>query len=392
MFVMKLEKPFWMVYITHMFIEIHFLTQVALIPIFMLEFGLTILEASLVASVPSLIQLIINVPLGVLVDRFNVKFFLFTGLLIAGTSAFLISQTNSFWVLILGVSVLRISTPIYHISGLSMIGRIEKPERMSRSIGFHNAFGSLGSAIGVISLAIFISTLGWRWVYLFWAFPILAWGFVILGSSQLGAEPVEKRGLLKRDGFSKWQLVFFSGFLTFLVAIGLREVGITGTLTFLTTYLKNAMGLPEATAILIFGLGPIMGIIGSLSGGFIGEMIGAKRALSVTILGCAISLFGLMLSSQLYLLILIYLIFAMLSFSAYVPMNTIVAGITSPTEMGIGFSAYFFTEGLIISITPIILASIIGLTDIWQIFPFSIIFLVSSLIILQFVRYPRPTR
>ena len=303
-----MEKPFWMVYITHMFIEVYLLTQVALIPIFIQEFQLTILEASLAASIPSLTQLIMNVPLGFLVDRFNVKFFLFASMLIEGSSALLLSQTNSFWTLVLVVSILRISSPIYHISGLSLISKLSKPEKVSRSMGFHNAFGSLGTAIGVISLAIFLSTLGWRWIYLFWTFPILAWGFIILRSSELGTEPVERREPKIEGGLPRLNLIFFTGFLTFLVAIGLREMGITGTLTFMTVYLENVRGLPEATATLIFGLGPFMGIVGSLGGGFLGERIGAKKALSFVILGCAVSLFILMLSSQLYLLTLIYLI------------------------------------------------------------------------------------
>ena len=157
----------------------------------------------------------------------------------------------------------------------------------------------------------------------------------------------------------------------------------------MTTYLETARGLHEVTATLIFGLGPLMGIVGSLSGGFLGERVGAKKALTLIILGCAISLVILMSSSHLFLLTLIYLIFATLSYSAYVPMNTMIAEITPSTERGTSFSAYFFTEGLIISITPIILAWIINLTEIWYIFPFSIIFLISSLVVLQFIRYPR---
>ena len=166
-------------------------------------------------------------------------------------------------------------------------------------------------------------------------------------------------------------------------------MGVNGILTFMTTYLETARGLDEVTATLIFGLGPLMGIVGSLSGGFLGERVGAKKALTLIILGCAISLVFLMSSSHLFLLTLIYLIFATLSYSAYVPMNTMIAEITSSTERGTSFSAYFFTEGLIISITPIILAWIINLTEVWYIFPFSIIFLISSLVVLQFIRYPR---
>ncbi|MCW3975727.1 MAG: MFS transporter [Candidatus Bathyarchaeota archaeon] len=385
-----MNKQFWVICITHMFIEVYFLTQVALIPIFIQEFQLSILQASLVASIPSLTQLLMNIPLGPLVDRVNAKHFLFAGMLIEGSSALFLSQTNSFWMLVLGVSVMRISSPIYHISGLSFLSRSNNVQKMSRTMGFHNSFGSLGSAIGVISLAFFLSTLGWRWIYLFWAIPVLSWGFIILNFFQFKTEKL--RAPTKGRNPSRLRLVFFAGFVTFLIVVGLREMGSNGILTFMTTYLETARGLHEVTATLIFGLGPLMGIVGSLSGGYLGERVGAKKALSLIILGCAISLVILMSSSHLFLLTLIYLIFTTLSYSAYVPMNTMIAEITPSTERGTGFSAYFFTEGLVISITPIILAWVIGLTEVWYIFPFSIIFLISSLAILQFIRYPRITR
>jgi len=384
-----MEKPFWIANISHMFIEVYLLTQVALIPVFMYEFKLTIIEASLIASIPNLTQLLMYIPLGSLVDRFNAKIFLFSSMLIEGSSALLLSQATSFWMLVLGVSVLKISSPIYHISGLSYISRLTKLKNTHRTMGYHNAFGSLGTAIGVISLSFFLSALNWRWVYLFWAFPILAWGVIIMRSKQLGVKRIKKKRSLKASELSNFRFVLFSGLLTFLIFVGLRETGITGTITFMTTYLGGVRGIPESIATLIFGIGPIMGIMGSLGGGFLGEKMSAKKALSFAILGCMISLIALRLSSQLYLLTLFYFIFSILNYSAYVPMNTIVATITHPKKIGLGFSAYFFTVGSIISITPIILAWIIELTNIWQIFPFGIIFLMSSLIILYFIRYPR---
>jgi len=97
-------------------------------------------------------------------------------MIIEGVSAFIISQTNSFWALVIGVTFMRIASPLYHVSGLSQISRFARPENISRSVGFHNALGSLGSAIGLVSLTLFLSTTGWRWTYLFWSFPIIIWG------------------------------------------------------------------------------------------------------------------------------------------------------------------------------------------------------------------------
>jgi len=219
---------------------------------------------------------------------------------------------------------------------------------MGRSIGFHNAFGSLGSAIGVISLAIFLSTtLGWRWTYLFWAIPILIWGFTILMSPQLKTwqfEKTDNKNNANVNGLRRLYLIFSSGLLIFLIVVGFREVGNTGSSTFMTTYFVETRNLSESTASLIFGLGPFVGIIGALSGGYLGERIGAKKALNLNIICCLISLSILSLMSQLHFLILIYLFYAFFSNAVWAPMNLIVANSTSVNERGLSFSAYFFTR------------------------------------------------
>ncbi len=379
-----MEKPLWMICITHMFIEVYLLIQVALIPVMIQEFQLTLLEASMIATVPSLVALLMNIPFGILADRIGVNYLLFASMLIEGFSVLFVSQTNNFWILVLGVSLMRISSPLYHISGLNQISQLAKPERISRSIGFHNALGNLGSGAGVVSLTIFLSTLGWRWVYLFWSFPILTWGFIILTSSQLKVKGVEKGEGQSRSRLAKLTLVFSSGLLFFLVVIGIRQIGSIGSSTFMTTYLVETMGLSEAVASLIFGLGPFIGIVGSVCSGYLAERLNAKRVLSLTTLGGAIALSMLSLTLELHFIIPTYILYAFFSSTIWSPINTIVANITPAAQRGLGYSFYFFTEGLIASVAPALAAGVIELTNVWFVLPFSVIFLIASVIMLQF--------
>jgi len=385
----KMEKPLWMICITHMFVEVFLLIQVALIPVYVQEFKLSLLEASFVVTVPSFVQLFLNLPSGFLADRFKTKHLLFASMVVEGLSAIFVSQTNNFWALVLGVSVMRISSPIYHISGMSRLSSFAKQEQISKSMGFHMALGSVGQAIGSVSLAVFLFTVGWRWAYLFWAVPILAWGFILLTSSQFENKGFQSLKNEKRVRSSQLSLFFSAGFLSFLLAIGIWQVGITAISTYMTTYLVEGRGFSQATASLIFGFGPFIGIVGSLNGGYLGEKIGAKKALSWAIFGCAISLSILALVSHLYLLSLIYLLFAFFNNSVFSPMNTMVANLTPITDRGLSYSLYFFTEGLVASITPTIVAGFLELSGVWYVFPFSIIFLVTSLIVFQCIYHPR---
>ena len=372
-----------------MFIEVYLLTQVTLIPVYVVEFDLSILEASVVVTVQSLVGLSMNLPAGFLADRFNAKQLLFVCMMIEGASALFLSQTGSFWTLVLGVAVLRISSSIYHVSGLSQISKSVKRDRLSRFMGIHNAFGSIGSAIGVISLGIFLSTVGWRWVYLFWSIPILAWGFALLRSPKLEPRRFEKREAKKGKGLERLPRIFSREFIIFLISLGFRGVGISGISTFMTTYLVNGRGLSKSTASLIFGLGPVIGIFGSLSGGYLGDKMGAKKTLSVAISLCVISIFMLAVSSQVHLLTVIYILYSFFNNSAWTPTITMVTDITPVTERGAVYSVYFLTEGLIFTITPTVAATVIQSYDIWHIFPFSLIFMVTSLIVLQYLSYPK---
>jgi len=310
---------------------------------------------------------------------------LFASMIIEGGSALLVSQTTSFWMLVAGVSCMKVGSPIYHVSGLSRISRIVKPEQLSRSVGFHNAMGSLGSTAGLISLTIFLLTTGWRWTYLIWSFPIIGWGFVLLMSSQLRIKQASARAHGSSKRFSKLALVISPALLVFLAMIGIREIGATGMSTFMTTYFVDVRNLPDTTASLIFGLGPAVGILGSLLGGYLGERLGTNKALSWVIVGCSITIAALSISWEIYFLSFFYLAYALINNALWSPMNTIIARITPETDRGLSYSFYFFTEGFMDSFAPSIAAGVIVLSSFWNIFPFTIALFILSLVVLQFL-------
>ncbi|MGQ9551680.1 MAG: MFS transporter [Candidatus Bathycorpusculaceae bacterium] len=385
-----MERSQWMICTTHMLLEVYLLMHVALIPVLIQEFQLSVLEASIVASFPSLVQLLTNIPAGFLAERFSIKSLLFASMATEGLSALLISQTSQFWMLVLGISLLKIASPLYHISGLSQLSRLAKPDRMNRTMGVHNAFGNLGAALGVVSLAVFLTTLGWRWTYLFWSVPVLIWGLMVSiflpvkKEQNIKAEKkVNKGGLSKL--FFAFSFSFSFEFLIFLLVIGFREMGITGSSTFMTTYFVDVRGLSESTASLIFGLGPFAGVIGSLNGGYLGERLGASRALSWTIVCCAVSLFALSLVAEPFLVVILYVVFAFFNNAAFSSLNVLVTDLTHIGGRGLSFSVYFFVEGLVLSVAPALAAGIIELSGVWFVFPFSIAFLMVSLLTLHFV-------
>ena len=367
-----------------MLIEVFYFTQAALIPVMIQEFHVSLLEASLVITVPSGVALLAYIPSGLLADRLSANQLLFASMAIEGISIIIASQAANFWFLVAALCFTCIARPLYHASGVTQISRITKMEELNMAMGVHNALGDLGTAAGVSSLAFFLSFLSWRWAYAFWAVPVLFWSVVVLTSSQLKYRQVKMHDPGVRDS-GRLSIVLFSAFMVFLVFVGVRELGATAVSALTTTYLVTRLDVPLATASLIFGLGASVGIVGDLASGYLGQKMGARRALSWIMLCCIILLFALTYISQIFVFSALYLAYSFFDTAVWSPMHSLVSEITPEETRGLSYSVYFFAHTSMFSLAPILAASFIQLSSISILFPFGTAFLVMGLLILLFL-------
>jgi len=377
-----------MVSVTHMLVEVFYYTQAALIPVIASQFHSSLLEASLVVTVPGLVALVAYVPSGLLADRLNANQLLFASMAIEGISIIIASQATNYWLLIAALCFTRIASPVYHSSGVTQISRIAKSDEVNMAMGVHNALGDLGTAAGVSSLAFFLSFLSWRWAYAFWAVPVLFWGVIVLTSSQLKTSPPKSRSeSVPGPGLSMRRTILLPTFAIFLVFVAVHELGSTGVSALTTTYLVARLNVSVATASLIFGLAASVGIVGSLAGGYLGQKMGARKALTWTMLACIITLFALTYISQVFLFSAAYLAYAFFDYVVWSPMHTLVSEITPEETRGLSYSIYFFAHTSMFSLAPVLAAGFIQLSGIALLFPFGDAFLVLSLMILLVLRH-----
>lgn len=382
-----MKREFITVFGTHMFVEVFLFVHLALIPTFIEEFNLNLFQASLIATIPNLVILLSYMPVGLLVDKIGAKPMLLISMLLEGTAALCISQLREYLPLILAVSLIKISSPIYHTSGLSAISKMSTSDSTGKIMGFHNALGSLGSAFGLLSLSILGGTLGWRFVYLFWSIPILMWCLPILKSEVGKPERSLDKDRGEKTFFKDLKSVLTFGFALFLLIVALRNFGASVISTFMTAYLVELRNFSQETASMIFALGPLTGILSSLVSGYLCSKLGDTETLLLMVVGSILSLFPLALVRGLALLMLCYFVYSFFNNGAWSPIGSLVAALTPSSKRGLGYSSYFLIGGIALTVQPTITAVIIGYTSLDAIFPIGIGILTVCVTLLVFFYY-----
>ncbi len=245
---------------------IHVLSQLlpAVLPVIRSEMGLTLTQASLLISIPLMVQVFAYLPVG-FASRKNGTFLLTLSLVLTAVGAVIIPLASSYGIILLGFGLLGLGQTMYHPPAFQIAGETE-PSRLGLVMGVQMAGGSLGSAVGPITLGIILFAWGWRAGFYIWV-PLILLGTVyvfyfmhrtlkpkVVDTSQASLGNVS-RFLLNR------------GFLMVVTISAIIEASSMILLTYLTSYLTAVLGLSASLASLIFGFGALLGIAGSLLGG-----------------------------------------------------------------------------------------------------------------------------
>lgn len=387
-------KPFSIVWTSHMLIEVFLLMHPALVPVFMKEFGLSVFEAGMIITVPSVCRLFFVLPTGILADKFGPRSLVILSMLVAGFAGILVSQSMTVSFLVVSLSLIMISVTLYHPPGLSILGRLfGNPKERNMAIGFHGTSGCIGQSLGTISLGLLLLQYGWRSCYLLFSVPLLAWTVILAKTKilKLSGKPDENSRSSERSTEDRCEprniprSFKTQGFLILLATMGLNALANGSVGTFMTTYMTTQEHLTVETASIIFGAGPLMGIIGSLLGGYLSSKLGERNALSLTYIGQVVFLLGLITIASIPLAMLSFLIFQMFSASMWTPASSIVASLTDRSIGGRAYSLYFLSSDAFGATSPLIAAALITVFSIYTPFFFAIILLASNALLARLI-------
>ena len=161
---------------SHFVIHVYtFLLPVLLLP-FQDELGISLVQLSLLSSIPKLLNVLIYIPAGVISDKYPSRT-LTASFVVTVMGSLLIPLSNDFMSLLLGFTMISIGSTLYHPPSLKMASEYSTT-KVTTAMGIHNMGSSLGFAAGPLLLSIFMDRSSWRHSYYVWTVLTVLMTFV----------------------------------------------------------------------------------------------------------------------------------------------------------------------------------------------------------------------
>ena len=371
---------------SHTLLHVYTNLPLALLPILIGEYGLSIFVASLIVAIPRVFSLVFSVPSGLLADRLGHTKLISFSLFLEVFAAFLVILFPTVETIVLCFSLTALASTFYHPPALSATSNVLPTGFLSRGLGFHGASGTFGISLGPITLGLVLSLFGWRSVYLVWVIPIFVVAVVAflvnIGEYSHG-ERVEGEG---KGLTSPLRDVLSVTFLSFLLLMLFMDAAGGTISTYSTTYFTEGKRLDADLASFVFGLSSLIGLVSVIIGGYVGDKLGWKKSLTSIVSMLTVALFCIFVSASTIQIVLFYLVYGFFSVMT-MPINTsLVAKIVPPKSRGTAYSLQFIPMSVIGIVLPVILSVLIDLFEIWIIFPIAIVLYVIVLIITQILK------
>jgi MFS family permease len=356
--------------LTHVFGGIH----TAIFSILRAEFTLTLQQLGVIAAIPPLCQALLAVPTGLLSDRVGAKRMVILSFVVAVVGAVLASQATTPLVFIVAVSLVYVNTTIYHPASYSYTTKLYPGRDRPKAMGLHGAGGTLGHALGPLSVSVLIGVLAfaWRQVYFVLAIPMLLGIALVLFIRDETAADFPAAPPVARDCQPPGAATLLTASLVaFLVFSGLRMMASSMISTFLVLYLQDVRQLSLGLASLVSSGRMLLGFLAAPLGGIMAARYGEKRWL-LGVLALSYLLLGLSLASPgVTGFVFLYVASGFCNTLVMAARSSIMAKLSPRRRRGLGYALYFLPGSVMGAVAPV-LAGYLGAS-----FGFDAIFYVS---------------
>jgi len=367
--------------LTHVFGGIH----TAIFSLLRDEFSLSLQQLGLIAAIPPLCQALLAIPTGLLTDRIGSKKMLLLSFAFATAGAILAGVARNPVMLVAAISLVYINTTIYHPASYSYTTKQFKPQDRSKALGLHGAGGTLGHAMGPLTVSILVGVLAWQWrqVYLILAVPMILGIAIVLFIKE---ETPEEKQLNdtgpEEEGDSEKLLT--TSLVMFLTYSALRSMGGSMIASFLVLYLQDVRGMDIALASLISSATTLTGLLAAPIGGYMAARHGDKRWLQTALLA-AFTLLALSFNiPSNTAFTALYVAYGFTNTLGMAPRSAIMAKLTPRRQRGLGYALFFLPGSIVGAIAPVVAGYLAGLMGFGNVFNVAIVVNFAALAVLRF--------
>lgn len=233
---------------------------------------------------------------GSLADKYRRSLLMTISLALGAAGALVVGVFGgSFFGLGVGIFLMGLGVSLYHPPGLSWVSSsFENTQKgaqnsYNRILAVHSIGGTIGSALGPLSVYLLIDTINWRQIYLLWSIPLalLAIGFwIFIGRREAGFNATSnavfhpKVQQMIEPPSSPTLRRSYATLLTLFAFIFAMSL-VRGMISFiLAPFLTEEKGFEISQAAFFVGVSTLIGAIGQLAVGALGDKYGEKAILS----------------------------------------------------------------------------------------------------------------
>jgi len=353
-----------------------------LFPILKALFDLSYTEIGLITGGGLAISLFTEIAIGRTSDKKNSGTLLILGVLLLSGSVFMLSLSRDFVTLLLFIFILKLSSGFFHPTGIGLISRTFKKDRLDWAMGIQSAFGNFGAFIAILTTLYIAVSFGW-------VIPLYVWSLIGVVCLFIGiylTRNTSKKFLISGFSNNKKQTVS-EAFIEWVHIIKrfrlLVPLFIVSGASWGLTISYLSLFLDEKTNLALYSIGIIVSLwigIGSIVCLFYGKIqkhLRRKNIITFSYLTIGLMGFFLAFSTNVLIIIIIVILLGLSTFLTFPALFSFVSEATHETAEGKTFGYIFTIQsgiGTVLLFLSGVLADIFG---IW--IPFVLLGIVSLL-------------
>jgi sugar phosphate permease len=315
------------------------------LPLIRADLGFSYTQAGILSSLATLTYAVMQIPSGLMADRFGPRKLFFFGSLITNMLAFAFGSVTAFWVFLPIQTVAGVFRAFMFVPGLMLVVTWFPPNRRATAMGIYVVGGFLGNVVLSVAGPALAGAYGWRMPFhLFSSMGVFASiAYVVLSKESPSAPHREPVNIGEMLALFRYRTMWLAGGIQYV-----RLAVVFGLRFWIPSYLADEKGVS------LVMIGAIVAVSGGISapanllGGYVSDRLRNPPMViggSLLVLGVAIALLAVVDNlAVLVLLIFVTSLFQQFYFGPLFAAPVEILGLRS-AGVNIGFSNSFANFG-----------------------------------------------